>query len=120
MNRNASPKNVASGWTQRVFAWLSTKAPSSVSVYLSRMLLAGWILPCLMVFAGCAAWKPDAPPPTSTCPVPRSSLAPTQEPQMLDETNDQLSKTELAVREKLRACNADKLDALNFLGKQNK
>lgn len=119
MKANPSPRPAASGWMQRTLDWLKQTPPTSVSVYLSRILLVGWTAPCLMTFAACDVLPRVAPPPTSTCHVPATSLQPTREPPMQDVTNEQLSKSEQAVREALRTCNADKVDALQYLNDQN-
>lgn len=87
--------------------------PGSCQRFVIRLAVISLILLFLILLGGCAAL---AVPPTPPCHAPDTTdLQPTREPPMQDETAKALIDEAAALREALRACNADKIRMHNYI-----
>lgn len=90
------------------------RLPSEDWRLLIETLVAGVILLCLILLAGCAASSPDVPK-IWNCRVPEAPLQPTPEPAMEDKTNGDLLQENQRVREALHLANTEKEKVLQYI-----
>lgn len=100
--------------------WPSASNPSLPLSKPIRRSHAFWLLPCLILFAGCAGLEEPRVVQTTVyaCYQRPEWLQPTPEPAFQDKTVEELIEEARQLREALKSCNADKDKARRLIENQ--